>query len=80
MARMLTFSSSVDARECRNLTAKTEKPTARIEIGIADSIPWPSFRAMYVAAAEKIIDQRKPWRIDRGVTSGISRCAGMTGW
>ena len=46
IARTLTFSSSVEARRFMNLTAKTEKPTARIEIGIADSIPCPSFSAM----------------------------------
>jgi hypothetical protein len=80
MARMLTFSRSVEARDCRNLAANTEKPTARMEMGMADSMPWPSFRAMYVAAAEKTIDHRNPWSIDRGVTSGISRSAGMTGW
>jgi hypothetical protein len=42
----LTFSSRVEARDFMTLTANTEKPTARIEIGIADSMPWPSLRAM----------------------------------
>ena len=47
MARTFTFSSSVEARATSGTrTAKTEKPTARIEIGMADSIPWPSFSAM----------------------------------
>ncbi len=46
IASTWTFSSSVEARDFRIFTAKTEKPTARIEIGIADSIPWPSLRAM----------------------------------
>jgi hypothetical protein len=45
-ARTLTFSRRVEPRECRKRTAATEKPTARIEIGIADSIPWPSLSAM----------------------------------
>ena len=38
---MLTFSSSVDLRE-----AIAEKPIARIAIGIADSMPWPSLSEM----------------------------------
>ncbi len=46
MARTLTFSRSDEPRALRNFTAKTEKPTARIEIGIADSIPCPSLSAM----------------------------------
>jgi hypothetical protein len=46
MARMFTFSSRVEARLLRNFTANTEKPTARMEMGMALSMPWPSFRAM----------------------------------
>ena len=46
IARTFTFSSSVEARGARKRTARAEKPTARIEMGMADSIPWPSFRAM----------------------------------
>ena len=46
MASTFTFSSSVEGRDLRKRAAKTEKPTARIEIGMADSIPWPSFSAM----------------------------------
>ena len=41
MARMLTFSSRVDLR-----ASSAENPMARIEMGIADSIPWPSLSAM----------------------------------
>jgi hypothetical protein len=41
MARTLTFSSRVERRASR-----AEKPIARIEIGIADSMPWPSLSAM----------------------------------
>jgi hypothetical protein len=57
MARTFTFSRSVEPRAARTFTNRTEAPTARIEIGIADSIPCPSFSAMYVAAAEKTTDQ-----------------------
>lgn len=46
IARTFTFSSRVEARRFMNLTASTENPTARIEIGMADSIPCPSFSAM----------------------------------
>src|SRR5512141_3076561 len=79
IARTLTFSSSVDARRFRNAVANAEKPTARIEIGIADSMPWPSFSALYVAAAEKTIDQKKPWTTERVVISCAGREGGMTG-
>ena len=79
MARTFTFSRSVEPREARTFTKRTEAPTARIEIGIADSIPCPSFSAMYVAAAEKTTDQKNPWTIDRGVTSGTEAPDGMTG-
>ena len=79
IASTLTFSSSVDARRFRNAVAKAEKPTARIEIGIADSMPWPSFSAMYVAAAEKTIAQSAPWATERTVTSGTAAAAGTIG-
>ena len=46
MARTFTFSSKLEARDCRSLVASTEKPTARMEMGMADSIPCPSFSAM----------------------------------
>ncbi len=46
IASTLTFSSSVEARAAHSRTTRAEKPTARIEIGIADSMPWPSFSAM----------------------------------
>ena len=46
IASTLTFSSRLDARAAQARTASAEKPTARIEIGIADSMPWPSFSAM----------------------------------
>jgi len=46
IASTFTFSSSVEARLFMNLAAKTENPTARMDIGIADSIPCPSFSAM----------------------------------
>ena len=45
MARTLTFSRRVEARAWRVWTTKAEKPTARIEMGMADSMPWPSFSA-----------------------------------
>ncbi len=46
IASTLMFSVRVEARRFRKRTAKTENPTARIEIGIADSIPCPSFSAI----------------------------------
>ena len=46
MARTFTFSSRLEARPFSTLTARVEKPTARIEMGMADSMPCPSFRAM----------------------------------
>ena len=42
----VTFSSSVEGRARHALTTSAEKPTDRIEIGIADSMPWPSLSAM----------------------------------
>lgn len=78
IARTFTFSRSVDARDARTFTKRTDAPTARIEIGIADSIPCPSFSAMYVAAAEKTTDQRNPCAIERAVTSGTDAPDGTT--
>ena len=46
IARTFTFSRRVEARRARTRTEKAEKPTARIEMGMADSMPWPSLRAM----------------------------------
>ena len=78
-ATTFTFSRSVEPRAARTFTKRTEAPTARIEIGIADSIPCPSFSAIYVAAAEKTTDQKNPWTIDLAVTSGTEALDGMTG-
>jgi hypothetical protein len=50
-----------------------------MEMGMADSMPWPSLRAMYVAAAEKTTAQRAPWASERRVTSGTRAPEGTTG-
>ncbi len=41
MARMFTFSIMMLLR-----ATMAEKPMARMEMGMAVSMPWPSFRAM----------------------------------
>jgi hypothetical protein len=46
IARTFTFSRRLDGRRARTRAARAEEPTARIEMGMADSIPWPSLRAM----------------------------------
>jgi hypothetical protein len=71
---MFTFSRSVDLR------ARTaERPIARIAIGIADSMPWPSLSATYAAAAEKSMVIARPNTMERPETSGILLSGGTIG-
>ena len=78
MARMLTFSRRVLRRRAR-VTRNPETPMATMEMGMAVSIPWPTFRATKVAAAAKMTFIRRPTTMDRGVTSGARACAGTMG-
>ncbi len=61
---MMTFSSSVLLRAKRGAI-----PMARIEIGIAASIPWPTRRARKAAAIAKIAQKSNPIETERVVTS-----------
>jgi len=68
------FSRSVDFRG-----TIAENPIVRIAMGIAVSIPWPSFNATYAAAAEKMTVITIPRAIARGVTSAIGDSGETTG-
>ena len=49
-------------------------------MGMAASIPWPTFSPEYAEATEKITQSTTPQKIDRNVNSGSSTAAGMMGW
>ncbi len=68
------FSSTVDGRR-----AMAENPTARIAIGIAVSMPWPSLSAMNAAAAENNAVINTPSVTERALTSARTRSAGTSG-
>ena len=75
IATMLTFSSSV------LLPRKSaEKPTARMAMGMAGSIPCPSLSAMNAEAPEKSTPITVPTMTERTVTSATRRAGAMTGW
>ena len=73
---MLTFSRIVERRFS---TGSAEKPIARIAIGMADSMPWPSFSATYATASENSHVIPNPKTTDRTETSGIGLPAGTIG-
>jgi len=54
-------------------------PIARIEIGMADSMTWPTFNPEYAEATVKIMQSAMPQAMDRGVSSGICADAGTIG-
>jgi hypothetical protein len=74
MATMLTFSSRVLLRR-----ASAERPTARMAIGMAGSMPWPNLSAMKDDAPENSTPIRTPMMIERIVTSATRRAGETTG-
>ena len=71
MPVIITFSSSVERR--LNMRAS---PMVRIEMGIAASIPWPTFSAEYAEATEKITQNSTPQKTARSVSSASFECCG----
>jgi len=71
---MITFSSRLDRRAYSRAS-----PIARIEIGIAGSITWPTFSPEYAAATVKITQNTTPQPTDRNVSSGSFASAPTTG-
>ena len=55
------------------------RPIARIEIGIAASMTWPTFRPEYAEATVKTTQKKRPQKSDRPVTSGGVFSAGTSG-
>ena len=54
-------------------------PMARIEIGIAASITWPTFSPEYAEATVNTTQKNTPQPTDRHVSSGGVCSAGTTG-
>jgi hypothetical protein len=52
---------------------------ARIAIGIAASMTWPTFRPEYAEATVKITQKNSPQPIDTPVASGSFALAGTIG-
>jgi hypothetical protein len=51
----------------------------KMEIGIAASIPWPTFNAEYAEATEKTMQNNTPQKTARIVSSGRVTSAAMRG-
>jgi hypothetical protein len=51
-----------------------------MEIGIAASSTWPTFRPEYADAIVNTTHRQRPHPTDRGVISAISVDAGTSGW
>src|SRR5689334_1999507 len=71
---MITFSRRLDRRPYMRA-----RPIARIEIGIAASMTWPTFSPEYAEAAVKIAHRKRPHQTERAVASGGAEVAGTTG-
>jgi len=78
IARTLMFSSS-ELRPYPLFSRKPESPTARMEMGMAVSIPCPILRASRVAAMAKKMFMTMPKTIDRAVISGTITSGGTIG-
>src|SRR5271157_4031437 len=72
---MMTFSSTLERRGYARA-----RPMARMEMGIADSMTWPTFSPEYAEATVKTMHSSRPHATDRGVSSGRIVEAGTTGW
>ena len=74
MPVMITFSSSVE----RRLYARA-MPMARMEMGMAASITWPTLRPEYAAATVKSTQSKRPQPIERPEASSTLLAAGTIG-
>ena len=74
MPVMIMFSRTVERRGYMRA-----RPMARMEIGIAASMPWPTFSVEYAEATVKITQNKTPQRTARSVISGTFVSVGTIG-